>query len=66
MKLIKHGKNRIVMVNIELYSTMTLEAWLETELEKAHENNSAIITSIVAHPNPQDTAKNAKIIEDTG
>ncbi|MCK4785392.1 MAG: tRNA-dihydrouridine synthase, partial [Desulfobacteraceae bacterium] len=66
MKLIKSGQKRIGMVNIELYTTMTLQNWLDRELEKAYEGNCAIIASIVAHPNPEDTAKNARIIEDTG
>jgi dihydropyrimidine dehydrogenase (NAD+) subunit PreA len=66
MKLIKSGKKRIGMVNIELYTTMTLEDWLDRELEKAYQGNSAIIASIVAHPDPEGTARNAKIIEDTG
>jgi dihydropyrimidine dehydrogenase (NAD+) subunit PreA len=66
MKLIKSGNKRIGMVNIELYTTMTLQDWLDRELDKAHEGRSAIIASVVAHPNPEDTARNAKIIEDTG
>ncbi len=66
MKLVKHGKNRIGMVNIELYTTMTLRDWLAGELDKAYEGGSTIIASIVAHPNPEDTGRNAKTIEDTG
>jgi dihydropyrimidine dehydrogenase (NAD+) subunit PreA len=66
MKLIKSGKKRIGMVNIELYTTMTLEKWLERELDKAYEGNNSIIASVVAHPNPEDTARNAKILEETG
>jgi len=66
MKLIKHGKNRIGMVNIELYTTLTLQDWLDRELDEAYEGGNKIIASIVAHPNPEDTAKNAKRIEDTG
>jgi dihydropyrimidine dehydrogenase (NAD+) subunit PreA len=54
------------MVNIELYTTMPLQAWLEKELDKAYEGNSKIIASVVANPVPEDTAKNAKTIEDTG
>ena len=65
MKLIKSGKKPIGMVNIELYTTMTLEEWLERELAKAYEGNSCIIASIVAHPDPEDTAKNARILEET-
>lgn len=66
MRLIKHGKNRIGMVNIELYTTLTLQDWLDRELDTACEGGNTIIASIVAHPDPEDTAKNAKIIEDTG
>lgn len=66
LKLIKSGKKRIGMVNIELYTTMTLEEWLERELDKTYEGNSSIIASVVAHPNPEDTARNAEIIEKTG
>ena len=66
MKLIRHGKNRIGMVNIELYTTMTLQDWLDSELDKACEGGNVIIASIVAHPEPVDTGKNAKRIQDTG
>ncbi len=66
MKLIHFGSKRIGMVNIELYTTMTLEDWLSRELDKAYEGNSSIIASVVAHPNPEDTARKARIIEDTG
>ena len=66
MKPIKYGKNRIGMVNIELYTTMSLEDWLDVELDKAYEGNNKIIASVVAHPDPEETGNNAKIIEDTG
>ncbi|MDI6762882.1 MAG: tRNA-dihydrouridine synthase [Thermodesulfobacteriota bacterium] len=66
MRLVKHGKNRIGMVNIELYTTMTLKDWLDTELDKACEGDGVIIASIVAHPDPKDTGRNAKLIEETG
>lgn len=66
MRLIKHGKNRIGMVNIELYTTMTLQDWLDRELSKACEGGNVIVASVVAHPEPHDTGKNAKLLEDTG
>jgi len=66
MRLIKTGKRRIGMVNIELYTTMALQDWLDRELETAYEGNSVIIASIVANPEPKDTGKTAKIVEDTG
>ena len=66
MKIIRHGKNRIGMVNIELYTTMTLEDWLGSDLEKASAGGSCIIASIVAHPDPAATGANARKIERTG
>ena len=66
MKIIRHGNSRIGMVNIELYTTMTLEDWLKTELEKASQGGSSIIASVVAHPDPADTGANARRIEQTG
>ena len=66
MRLINFGKRRIGMVNIELYTTMPLQDWLDKELETAYEGNSAIVASIVANPVPADTGDNAKTVEDTG
>src|SRR5512141_863883 len=66
MKLIKQGNSRLGMVNIELYTTMKLQDWLDSELERACEGGSAIVASVVAHPNAEDTARNARIIEETG
>ena len=54
------------MVNIELYTTMTLEEWLKKDLEKAAEGGSCIIASVVAHPEPEATGRNARRIQDTG
>lgn len=66
MRLIKHGGHRIGMVNAELYTTMTLEEWLERELDIACEGGNNVIASVVAHPDPAGTASNARTIEDTG
>ena len=66
MKLIKSGKKRIGMVNIELYTTMPLQAWLDNELDKAYAGGNQIIASIVAHPDPHSTGENALTIESTG
>ena len=66
MKIIRHGHSRIGMVNIELYTTITLEEWLRTDLEKAYQGGSCIIASVVAHPDPEVTAANARTIQNTG
>lgn len=66
MKIVKSGNKSIGMINIELYTTMSLEAWLEKELDTACEGNGMVIASMVAHPDPKGTAKNAEIIQETG
>ena len=55
MKLVKSGKKRIGMINIELYTTMSLQEWLDRELGTAHEGGAAIIASVVAQPDPEET-----------
>ncbi|RPJ36401.1 MAG: hypothetical protein EHM27_15690, partial [Deltaproteobacteria bacterium] len=66
MKIIRHGSSRIGMVNIELYTTIALEEWLKTDLEKAYQGGGCIIASVVAHPDPEATAANARTIQNTG
>jgi dihydropyrimidine dehydrogenase (NAD+) subunit PreA len=66
MKIIRHGNSRIGMVNIELYTTIPLEEWLKTDLEKAYQGGGCIIASVVAHPDPEATAANARTIQNTG
>ncbi len=66
MKIVRHGNQRIGMVNIELYTTMTLDDWLKSDLEKAHQGGCCILASVVAHPDPADTGANARKIEQTG
>lgn len=66
MKLITHNNQKIGMVNVELYTTMPLQRWLDEELELAFGENSNIIASVVAHPDPDQTAKHVRIIEETG
>jgi dihydropyrimidine dehydrogenase (NAD+) subunit PreA len=54
------------MVNIELYTTITLEEWLKNDLQKAHQGGGCIIASVVANPDPEVTAANARTIQNTG
>lgn len=65
MKIVREGKSQIGMINIELYTTMNLQDWLENDLQEASQGDSCIIASVVAHPDPDATARNARIIEDT-
>jgi dihydropyrimidine dehydrogenase (NAD+) subunit PreA len=66
MKLIKYQGRPIGMVNIELYSTLPTEAWIEKELKIAKEGGVPIIGSIVANPDPAETTKLAKLVTETG
>jgi dihydropyrimidine dehydrogenase (NAD+) subunit PreA len=66
LKVVRVGKTQIGMINNELYTTMTLEEWLERELDVATQGEAAIIASVVAQPDPGLTAANARKIADTG
>ncbi|MEM3421986.1 MAG: 4Fe-4S binding protein [Candidatus Hadarchaeum sp.] len=66
MALVKVGKTVIGMINLELFSTLPLEQWIEKELRIAAEGGAPIIASVVADPEPANTAKVAKQVVDTG
>lgn len=66
MGLVKVGKTVIGMINLELFSTLSLKQWIEKELRIAAEGGAPIIASVVADPEPSNTAKVAKKIEATG
>lgn len=66
MDLIKVDKKVVGMINLELFSTLPLEQWIEKELKAAAEGGAPIIASVVADPEPANTAKIAKQVIDTG
>jgi dihydropyrimidine dehydrogenase (NAD+) subunit PreA len=66
MKLVRFQNKRIGMVNNELYTTMPLEKWIDEELAVAYGDGNKVIASIVALPDPEDTAKNIRALEATG
>ncbi|MCL5075218.1 MAG: 4Fe-4S binding protein [Chloroflexi bacterium] len=67
MRLVRLDKGRpFGMINLELYTTMDTVAWLSKELEVAAAGGAKIICSIVAQPDPADTAKLARLLESTG
>jgi dihydropyrimidine dehydrogenase (NAD+) subunit PreA len=66
MKLIRHGRSRLGMVNMELFSTKSLEEWLEADLAQASAGGACVVASVVAHADPMRTAGNAEAIERTG
>ena len=66
MGLFKLGKRPYGMINLELFSTLPLERWLEEELRVAAGGGAPIIASIVACPEPSDTQKTALAVAETG
>lgn len=56
----------IGMVNLELFSTMTRDEWVKTELAKAKEGGATMHISILAMPEPEETARLVEEIQNTG
>lgn len=66
LSIIRTGKTPIGMVNVELYTTKSREEWLTKDLKIAFEGGCAIIASIVAQPDPDETARLAREVSDSG
>lgn len=66
MNLFRIQKMPYGMINLELFSTIPLEQWLEKELKFAYEGGVPIIASVVADPDPSNTQKIASRVVDTG
>ncbi len=60
-----HGKP-IGQINLELFTTMTRDQWLTKELAVAKEGGATMHISILAMPDPEDTAKLVEEIQSTG
>lgn len=66
LQLIKHGGKPIGMVNLELFTTKSREVWIEKDLAIAREGGAVMQASILAMPDPQETAQLIQEIQDTG
>lgn len=66
MVLYKYNGIPIGMQNNEIFSTVNVQDWLDKELKIAAEGEAKMVVSIVANPNPADTADLAKKVADTG
>lgn len=66
MNIFRVQKRPYGMINLELFSTLTLERWLKKELKIAAEGGVPIIASVVADPEPSNTQKIASAVADTG
>ena len=63
---VKVGNSWIGMINLELFTTKSQEEWLADDLAVAKEGGATIIASILANPDPKDTAQLARNVEATG
>lgn len=66
LQLVKLGKNPIGMVNLELFTTKTREDWIARDLAVAREGGAKMIASVLAMPDPEDTARLVEEIQATG
>ena len=62
----RYNGKPIGQVNIELFSTMPRDKWISKELEIAKKGGAVMHISVLAMPNPEDTAELVCQIQDTG
>jgi len=66
MVLYRHNGIIIGMQNNEIFSTTNVDEWINRELKVASEGGARLVVSIVANPDPTDTAALAKKVAKTG
>lgn len=54
------------MINMELFTTMNREAWIDHELATAKQGGAVMQISILAMPEPEETAKLVEELQSTG
>jgi len=66
LHLHKYQNKNIGMVNLELFTTFTRDQWIDRELEIAKKSGATMHISILAMPDPEDTARLVEEIQATG
>ena len=66
MRIIRNSGKPIGQVNLELFTTMTRDAWLHKELAIAKQGGAVMQVSILAMPEPEDTARLVEEMQATG
>lgn len=66
LHLHKYKNKPIGMINLELFTTMTRRTWIERELAIAKAGGATMHISILALPDPEDTARLVEEIQSTG
>ena len=62
----RYNGKPIGMVNLELFTTMTRDEWVMRELEIARKGGATMHISVLAMPNPEETAQLVEEIQNTG
>lgn len=62
----RYNGKPIGQVNLELFTTMTRDDWVQRELEIAKKGGATMHISILAMPNPEETAQLVEEIQNTG
>ncbi len=62
----RYNGKPIGMVNLELFTTMTRDDWVQKELEIAKKGGATMHISVLAMPDPAETAKLVEEIQATG
>ena len=62
----RYNNKPIGQVNLELFTTMTRDEWIQNQLAIAKKGGATMHISILAMPDPEDTAKLVEEIQDTG
>ena len=62
----RYQNRPIGQVNLELFTTMTRDAWISQELAIAKQGGAAMHISIRAMPSTEETSKLAEEIQSTG
>lgn len=68
MRIMRTGKTATGMINLELFTTKTKDEWIERDLRELREGAgpARIVASILAMPDPEDTARLAQEVTETG
>ena len=62
----RYNNKPIGQVNLELFTTMTRDEWIQNQLAIAKKGGATMHISNLAMPDPEDTAKLVEEIQDTG
>ncbi len=66
LQIIRYGGKPIGMVNLELFTTKSREDWIQKDLKVAREGGAVIQASVLAMPDPDETARLIQEVQASG